>query len=119
MFTWGAVPDCDGSATARSARAWVGKNSPEEFRLSPVVPTLLLPGSDATDNVPTNPTSPPDPASNCYPRQPNLSWFRSLESINGEWITNLRYVGAIIPYEEAESFIKHIAAISDWVERSL
>lgn len=43
----------------------------------------------------------------------------SLDVIKREWITSLRYVGALIPYEEAENFIKHVALISQWVERSM
>ena len=42
----------------------------------------------------------------------------SLNVIKCEWKTNLRYVGALIPYEEAESFIKHVAWICQWAERS-
>jgi HEPN domain-containing protein len=43
----------------------------------------------------------------------------SLDVIKREWITNLRYVGALIPYEEAENFINHVVLIYQWVERSM
>ena len=42
----------------------------------------------------------------------------SLEVIKREWITNLRYVGALIPFKEAEVFIEHVALIYQWAERS-
>ena len=41
-----------------------------------------------------------------------------LEVVKGEWGTNLRYVGARIPYHEAENFIKHVVSIVQWTERS-
>jgi HEPN domain-containing protein len=42
----------------------------------------------------------------------------SLEVVKREWITNLRYVGALIPFKEAEVFIEHVALIYQWAERS-
>ncbi len=42
----------------------------------------------------------------------------SLEVIKREWITNLRYVGALIPFKEAEFFIEHVTLIYQWAERS-
>jgi HEPN domain-containing protein len=43
----------------------------------------------------------------------------SLDVIKREWVTNLRYVGSAIPYEEADSFISHVAMVYRWVERSI
>jgi len=43
----------------------------------------------------------------------------SLEVIKREWNTNLRYVGAIIPYVEAKDFIEHAILIYQWAERSM
>jgi HEPN domain-containing protein len=43
----------------------------------------------------------------------------SLDIIKREWVTNLRYVGSVIPYGEAESFISHVASVYQWVERSM
>jgi HEPN domain-containing protein len=42
----------------------------------------------------------------------------SLDVLRDEWTTNLRYVGALIPYEEADNFIKHVGLICQWVGRS-
>jgi len=42
----------------------------------------------------------------------------SLEVIKREWITDLRYVGALIPFKEAEFFIEHVTLIYQWAERS-
>jgi HEPN domain-containing protein len=42
----------------------------------------------------------------------------SLNVIKLEWSTDLRYVGAIIPHGEAESFTSHVEVICQWVERS-
>ncbi len=42
----------------------------------------------------------------------------SLEVVKREWITDLRYVGALIPFREAEVFIEHVLAINQWAERS-
>jgi HEPN domain-containing protein len=42
----------------------------------------------------------------------------SLEVVKCEWITKLRYVGALIPFKEAEAFIGHVALIYQWAERS-
>jgi HEPN domain-containing protein len=42
----------------------------------------------------------------------------SLDVIKREWIQNLRYVGAIIPYVEAKNFIEHVVFIYHWAERS-
>ena len=39
--------------------------------------------------------------------------------IKREWNTNLRYIGTIIPYKEAEIFIKYVALIYQWTERSM
>ena len=43
----------------------------------------------------------------------------SLGVIKREWITNLRYVGAFIPYQEAEDFIGHVTSVFQWAERSM
>lgn len=43
----------------------------------------------------------------------------SLKVIRREWTTNLRYVGALIPCKEADTFIKHVELIYKWAERSL
>jgi len=43
----------------------------------------------------------------------------SLEVVKREWITNLRYVGALIPFREAEVFIELVALIDQWAERSM
>src|SRR5262249_18338309 len=40
----------------------------------------------------------------------------SLEVIKCEWMTSLRYVGAIIPFQEAESFIRHVTSVFQWCE---
>jgi hypothetical protein len=32
-------------------------------------------------------------------------------------MTNLRYAGGVIPYVEAEYYIKHVTAINEWAER--
>lgn len=42
-----------------------------------------------------------------------------LGSLEKEWGTNLRYVGALIPLREAESFLRRVTSVYDWVERRL
>ena len=42
----------------------------------------------------------------------------SLEVVKREWVTDLRYVGALIPFKEAEVFIEQVALIYQWAERS-
>lgn len=42
-----------------------------------------------------------------------------LDSLNDEWRTDLRYVGAAIPEREAEQFIEQIRTVYDWVRGSL
>jgi HEPN domain-containing protein len=44
---------------------------------------------------------------------------KSLDVIKREWVTNLRYVGALIPYDEAKNFIMHVESIYEWAERSM
>lgn len=43
----------------------------------------------------------------------------SLVSLNEEWRTDLRYVGALITYREAEQFLRRVNAVCEWVQRSL
>ncbi len=43
----------------------------------------------------------------------------SLGVIKSEWMTGLRYVGALIPSKEAEVFIGHVALVYLWAERSM
>ena len=42
----------------------------------------------------------------------------SLDVIKCEWNTSLRYVGAVVPIQEAKSFIEHVISVYDWAERS-
>jgi hypothetical protein len=42
---------------------------------------------------------------------------KSLNVVRVAWMTNLRYLGAMIPFLEAEYFIKHVTAINEWAER--
>lgn len=42
---------------------------------------------------------------------------KSLNVVRLAWMTSLRYLGAIIPYPEAEYFIKHVVSICEWAER--
>jgi hypothetical protein len=44
--------------------------------------------------------------------------YASLAVIKREWTTALRYVGALIPHEEAKFFVDHVAVICRWAERS-
>jgi HEPN domain-containing protein len=44
---------------------------------------------------------------------------QSLDVLSDEWSTDLRYVGNLISYREAERFIQRVQAVYEWVERSL
>jgi hypothetical protein len=41
----------------------------------------------------------------------------SLNVVRLAWMTNLRYVGAMILYPEAEYFVNHVVSIYEWAER--
>ena len=43
----------------------------------------------------------------------------SLVSLNEEWRTDLRYVGALITYREAEQFLQRVKVVYEWVQRNL
>lgn len=51
------------------------------------------------------------------PPPPEILGF--LDSLNGEWRTDLRYVGTFIPEREADHFLKRVKAVYEWVERNL
>jgi HEPN domain-containing protein len=43
--------------------------------------------------------------------------LKCLSAIRLAWMTNLRYVGVMIPSVEAEYFIEHVDSINEWAER--
>lgn len=43
----------------------------------------------------------------------------SLKVVKHEWVTQLRYIGALIREPEARNFVRHVRIIHEWTERSM